>query len=340
MDRYEEKTKRNVEHARRWLNRAIKDFALFKRLMPFDKRTNRPVKCSDPALAVYLLQQSVEKAVKSAAIASGQYKPGDFIRYFKHNSLALIINLNTKIVSQIQAVGLGPVATMMGIDLADGNSKLAALENQVIEAAPLLDKEGKKVDFRTESRRIPPERIDQILDLVIQHRRLLLDVIRTTFSVLPRMGIRKGYGEIDDPQAFVKQLSDSISANLKVQSPSEEQLKVPFELVGRMANFGFAPADELNRGKTIANHLGAWAFSHALLWLSYLTFAHEETARYPLRQKGNIQAGMIGCDDYDNALGIVNRIGRIGYVTSLTLNDMKTEIDSLASFFAVDLKGR
>lgn len=67
MDLYERKVKRNIEHARRWLNRAIKDFALFKKLVPFDRRTNKLVKCSDAALAVYLLQQSVEKAVKAAA---------------------------------------------------------------------------------------------------------------------------------------------------------------------------------------------------------------------------------------------------------------------------------
>jgi len=340
VDLYERRTRRNVEHARRWLNRAIKDFALFKKLVPFDKRTNKAVKCSDPALAIYLLQQSVEKAVKAAAIASGQYKPRDFIRYFKHNSLALIIDLNTKIVSQIQAIGLGPIATMMGVDLVDGKSKLAALKNQIEGAAPLLDKNGKKVDFRTQSRRITPETVDQILNMVIQHRRLLLDVIRTTFNILPTMGIRKGYGVIDDPQEFLRQLSDSISVNLKVHPPSEEQWKVPLEFIRRMSDLGFAPVDELNRRKTITNHLGAWAFSHALLWLSYLTFAHEETTRYPLRQKGNIQAGRIGCDDYDNALGIVDSIGRVGYITSLTLDDMKTEIDSLASFFAVDLKGR
>ena len=293
--------------------------------------------CSDPALAVYLLQQSVEKAVKAAAIASGQYKPRDFISYFKHNSLALIIDLNTQIVSQIQAIGLGPIATMMGVDLADGSSKLAALRNQIIGTAPLLDKQGRKVDFRTESRRIPAKIIDQLLDMVIQHRSLLLDVIRTTFRVLPKE-IRKGYVESDDSQEFVKQLSYMIAANLKVQLPSEEQLKAPLEFVRRMVNLGFSPVDELNRWETTTNYLGAWAFSHALLWLSYLTFAHDKTARYPLRQKGNIQAGKIGCDDYDDTLGIVNRIGRVGYVTSLILNDMRTEIDSLASFFAVDLR--
>ncbi len=44
--------------------------------------------------------------------------------------------------------------------------------------------------------------------------------------------------------------------------------------------------------------------------------------------------GKIGCDDYDENLGIVNRIGRMGYVTSLTLNDMKQELEAIAIFFS------
>jgi hypothetical protein len=335
MKPHEEKAKANMEHARRWLNRAIKDFTLFKKLVLFDKRTNKPVKSADPALAVYLLQQSIEKAVKSAAIASAQYNARDFIRYFKHNSLALIVDLNTKIISQIQALGLGPIAAMTGIDLVDGGSRLAVLENQIIGAAPLLDKNGKRLDFRTESRRIPPETIDQILDMVIENRRLSLDVVRTAFKILPTMGVRKGHAVIDNPQEFLEQLSESISANMKVRPPSKEQLKVPLEFIKRASELSFSPLAELKRGDTIANYLGVWAFSNALLFLSYLTFAHEDTTRYPLEQKGNIQAGKIGCDDYDNTLGVVNRIGRVGYVTSLTLNDMRNEIDNIALFFAV-----
>ncbi len=102
-----------------------------------------------------------------------------------------------------------------------------------------------------------------------------------------------------------------------------------------MVGSGFEPVDELKRTDTITDYLGVWAFSNALLFLTYFTFAHESTARYPLKGRGDIKKGKIGCDDYDNSLGIVNRIGKIGYVASLTLNDMKNEIGSLALFFAM-----
>jgi len=333
----EEKAKTNAQHARRWLDRAIKDFALFRKVVPFDKKTSRPVKCSDPALAVYLLQQSIEKAVKAAAIASGQYRTRDFRSYFRHNSLALIIDLNTKIVSRIQDLGLAPVVQLMGIDLTDGGSKLTTLGNQIMGSIPLLDKQGKKVDFRIESRRVKPEVIDKLLGMVTMHRTLLLNVIGITFSSLPK-DIRRGHIECDDAQGLVSQLSHLIAAQLNVQPPSEDQVRAPLALVKAMSNLGSSTTDKPNRRDITAGHLGTWAFSHALLWLSYLTFAHEETARYPLERRGDIKTGEIGCDDYDDSLGIVDCISSIGYVTNLTLNDMRTQIDGLALFFAIDLQ--
>lgn len=137
-------------------------------------------------------------------------------------------------------------------------------------------------------------------------------------------------------EAFLRNLSNLMTTTLKVRSPSEEQLKAPIEFVKHIISSGFEPVDELKRRDTIMNYLGVWAFSNALLFLTYFTHAHESTSRYSLKQRGNIKKGKIGCDDYDESLGIVNRIRKIGYVTSLTLNDMKDEIDSLVLFFAVE----
>jgi len=332
MKIYETRVKRNIEYARRWLNRATKDFDLFKKLVPFDKRTKKPTRCSDPALAVYLLQQSVEKAVKAAAIASGQYKARDFIRYYRHNSLALIINLNNKIVKKIEAMGLSFLTTLMGVDLVEGEAKLSRLEKQIMGLAPLLDKDGKEVDFKCESISLPPEVIDQILDKSILNRRLILDTIRTTFSILPDMGIHKGKGVVEDAEEFIKVLSERVTDALKFKPPTEEQLKAPIEFIKHMSNLGFESVDELKRTDMITNYLSVWAFSYALLLLTYLTFTYENTSRYPLKQKGDIKSGKIGCDDYDENLGIVNRIGKIGYATSLTLNEMDNEIENLALF--------
>jgi HEPN domain-containing protein len=334
MKIYEKKAKRNIEYAQRWLNRATRDFNTFKRLVPFDKKTNKPVRCSDPPLAVYLLQQSVEKAVKAAAIASGQYKARDFIHYYSHNSLALIVNLYNKVIDQIQALGMEIVANVIGIDLGDGESKLRRLEDQIMGVTPLLDKHGKKVDFRLESIRITPQVIDQILDMVIQIRSRTLDTIRTAFSVLPKLGIHKRQTTITDTEEFVRTLSNLVAADLGVGSLSEEQIKAAIEFIQRLTSSNPDIMDKLQRRETIMNYLGVWALSAALLFLTYLTFAHESTSRYPLKHRGNMKRGRIGCDDYDENLGIVNRIAKAGYVTNLMLNDMRNEIDNIALFFA------
>lgn len=339
MSRTKTRIGKNLEYAQRWLDRAIKDFEAFKRLVPFDKRTHKTIRCSDPALAVYLLQQSVEKAVKAAAIASGQYKTNDFTTYYKHNSLALILNLNKKIITKIDLLGLKPVANLMGIDLVNGDLKLSDLENQVMggKLNSTLETE-KKVNFREESVSISAEIIDNILNKIIQARTLILDIIQSAFAHLPELGIRKGRGTVENPEVFTQKLSDSITSDLKLCAPSEAQMKAPVELLKILSNHSVPPTDGLKRTDMIANNLGFWSFSIALYFLTYLTFAHESPSRYPRKpgKADNVKTNELGCEDYDERLGIVNRIGRIGYVTSLTLNDIKEELETIAFFFAAN----
>ena len=330
----------NVAHAKHWLNRANKDFNLFKKLVSFDNRIKKPARCSDPALAVYLLQQSVEKAVKAVAIASGQYEARDFVRFYKHNSLALIINLNLKMLAKIKELRADHMMFLMGVDLADAESKLSTLENQVLGRIPLMSKDGKKVSFRRECMSLKPETIDLLLDSSILIRRKVLDVIKTAFRVLTDMGIYRGHGGIKNTDAFIKKLSEEVTSRLDVSSLSKEQLQVPEEFVKLMRSFGLEAGNEIDersdRRDVTMHHLAIWAFSYSLLWLSYITFAHESSPRYPLKHKGNINTGKLGCDDYDTQLGIVNRIGQLGYAASLTLSEIKNEIEEVAYFFAVE----
>jgi len=336
MDIDRQKAAGNVEHAKRWLNRANKDFNLFKKLVRFDNRIRKPARCSDPALAVYLLQQSVEKAVKAVAIASGQYGARDFVRFYKHNSLALIINLNLKMLAKLKELGADYIMSLMGIDLTDGESKLSTLENQVLGKIPLVSKDGKKVNFRQESMSLKPETIDLLIDSYILARQKMLDVIKTTFKVLPDMGIHKGRGNIKNTDAFIKKLSEEVTSRLNIRPLSKEQLQVPEEVVKLMHSFGLETGNDIDRRDVTMHHLAVWAFSYSLLWLSYITFAHESSPRYPLKHKGSIKTGRLGCGDYDAQLGIVDRIGQLGYAASLTLNEMKNEIEEVAYFFAAE----
>jgi hypothetical protein len=276
------KADRNLQYARRWLQRAGKDFETFKKLVPFDRNTNKPVRCSDPALAAYLLQQSVEKAVKATAIASELYSTSDFKKY-GHNSLLLIINFYGKIIARINLLGLDFLTEMMNVNLPEGSIKLNEIECQILGLPSPLT--GKKINFRRDSLNESAEHINQILEMLLTIRGSFLETIRDTLAVPPQMNIK--------------------------------------------------PKPKIDRGDTITNYLGIWSFCTALLMLSYYTFSHEETSRYPLKQQGNLRQGRIGCDDYTDDVGIVSQLGKMGYLTSLTLNDIKVELEDIALFFAV-----
>ena len=99
---------RNLEWAGRWFDRASKDYNAFRKTVTFDSKTRKAVRCSDPALSVYLLQQAVEKAMKAVAIASGQYSYRQISRFYSHNSLALFANLYLKLIEAIRAKGFAP----------------------------------------------------------------------------------------------------------------------------------------------------------------------------------------------------------------------------------------
>lgn len=337
MARNSVKVRRNIGHAQRWLNRANKDFTLFKRIVRFDAKAKTQARCSDPALAVYLLQQCIEKAVKSVAIASGQYKAHDFTRFYRHNSLALIINLNLKMLEKLQSLQLGSIATLMGMDLVDSNKKLSLLEQQALGKAPLISKTGEKVSFRVETLGIKAEVIDQLLDLSVLIRTKLLDTIRTTFTLFSGLDIPKGEGAIKDAEEFISDFGQQLASSMKAGPLSAAQLKVPGEFVKLMSSFGMTQENNtLSRQDLTDNYLATWSFADSLLWLSYITYAHEGTARYPLKYKGDVSVGRLGCDDYTEELGIVNRIGQLGRATQLTLGELKREIQSTANLFEID----
>ena len=180
------KADRNLQYARRWLQRAAKDFETFKKLVPFDRNTNKPIRCSDPALATYLLQQSVEKAVKATAIASEQYSISDF-KKSGHNSLLLIINFYGKINTRLNLLGLDFVTQMMNVNLSEGKIKLNEIECQMLGLPSPLT--GKKINFRKDSLNESAEHINQTLEMLLMIRVSFLETIRATFAVPPQMDI-------------------------------------------------------------------------------------------------------------------------------------------------------
>jgi len=335
------RAKQNIEYAQAWLNRSNKDFTQVKKLVRFDKNTNKTVRCADPALAVYLLQQTVEKAVKATAVATGLYQGTDFTRVYRHNSLGLILDLFNKMVTQMNGMGFDSLSKMVGLNLVEGQSKLLNVENQVMGTVPLFDKAGKKVNFDSESRSLTAEAIDQILNMLAQNRVLTLRVIKDAFSSLSSLGLQKGNLDPNaNPIDVLEKFNDSFKTNSTIKPLSDEQIGAVvegvLEIMSKMSGPRGKPYSIPKRKELNVDYLGVWALTQSLYFLTYLTYAHEATSRYPLKKKGDIKRGRIGCDDYHENLGIVNRLGQIGYITGLTINDLKEEINSVALFFSIE----
>ena len=67
----DEESNERLEKANQWLGRAFDDFAAFKKLVGhFDNKTKGIIAYSDAPMAVYLLQQCIEKMAKAEIIAS------------------------------------------------------------------------------------------------------------------------------------------------------------------------------------------------------------------------------------------------------------------------------
>ena len=89
--------------------------------------------------------------------------------------------------------------------------------------------------------------------------------------------------------------------------------------------------------RDIEQYLGWWSLA-SLVVLASLAFPHENSSCYPrlpIENRIAIDTVELGCDDYNDDLGIVKHIGYFGYVTGLVLNDMKVMLELTARFFAV-----
>ena len=98
--------KQYSEDAALWIERSRKDYEAAK-----------PLKTQDPALAIYLLQQCIEKSVKALAVASGEFDFAYIKREFKHNSKYLLMELWKKLSASKSSSTLSSIFNLR--DLTD-----------------------------------------------------------------------------------------------------------------------------------------------------------------------------------------------------------------------------
>lgn len=325
----------NLKQANRWFNRAQKDFNAFKLLVPFGKNTRKPVRCSDPALAVYLLQQSVEKASKAIAAATGKY-PYRRLKQHGHNSLVILLDFLISILDAM--AGRAPIRAvfeMFGLDARNGLSKIANLKSKASKEP--RDREKGELLYREQYIAASSSQIDGILDFLLLIRdKAFLGALKSVFGPHSKVVLDQHQFSTATKEDFVSSVLTEAGRTLNLPQLSEYQLKSLASFVETFEPDGLSHEDMT--GKTIirrdANEqLGQWSVI-ALVCLAALSFPHESTSRYPgPDRKQTLQPA--GCEDYDTELGIVGRLGRMGYVTSLAIDELKPQLKAIAAFFPV-----
>jgi hypothetical protein len=328
--------KANFEYAYQLLTRAKKDFAAFKRLVPFDKKTRQAVRCSDPALAVYLLQQSIEKTVKAVATASGRYSYKK-LKGFSHNSPRLLLDFfDTTISLMISTMGLEPMFKAFGIDAVSGLDKIREQKRELKKTAK--DKKKDEVTYIEQFASMTFEQIERLLNLLLLIRgSVFLEIPSSIFGPHSKVRINTESIKINSPEDFIDSMLPELQTKLHMPELTDEQRKVLITFYNILSTMqsGIIESQSTEKDVELKRDTDEWLSQWSMLsliLLAAITFPHESTSRYPV-PKG--QAEELGCGDYDDKLGIVNSLGQLGYVTELTINEIKPQLETIAYFFSV-----
>lgn len=325
----------NLKYSYKWLRRARNDLKVFKQLVSCDKDTHKIAHCKDPALSVYLLQQSIEKATKAVAAATGKY-PYRKLKSHGHNSLAVLLDFYRRIILSIGNKSLGTelFSKVFGQDVKSGSAKIQSVLTE--SQKTLRDrKPGEKLysqQFATAS----ASEIDNILDFLLKIRKEgFIGVLSSLFGPHGKIPINGKQLDTNTPERFVNSFLGQAGTRMNLPQLSDSQREAMLEMVKALTQNGISRDDEtkkyvLKRRDFEEQNLGQWSLI-ALLFLAAFTFPHESTTRYPGPCKKCLEPA--GCEDYSEELGIVNRIGRMGYVTMLAIDGLKPELKAISSFF-------
>ena len=320
--------------AGRWLSRARKDFIAYKNIVVFDNKTRKTSNCSDPALAVYLLQQTAEKTLKAVAIASGQFEYRELIHEFSHNTLALYADLYLKIIRSNKTRGFASMFRAIGMNLDDEEQKLKDL----LEKAKNKTVINGEIPYFNQFANLPPDLIDKELDLIDSLRsNVIFKAIKSVWGTHNKITIDVDDFCIDTPEEFEKSFFEIVGAKLNLPKTEVSSMAIQ-ELLRFVKEQGIKVTKEPGQKIVIDRDEKSYASITAmiaLLHLVALTFPHESSSRYPKelpRIAEKVRNGL-GCEDYVYSLGIVSRLGRLGRITNAMLNDIAPQLDTIASYF-------
>jgi hypothetical protein len=284
---------------------------------------------------VYILQQSIEKATKAVAAATGKY-PYSKLRSHGHNSLAVLLDFYKRIILSIGNTSLGTelLTKAFGQNVRDGSTKIQAVLTESQRTS--RDRTPGEKLYRQQFAEASASEIDNILDFLLKIRKEgFVGVLGSLFGPHGKIPINGQQLDTNTPEGFFNTFLSQAGMRMNLPQLSDSQQEAMLELIKAFSRNGIIHDDDtkkyvIKRREFEEQNLGQWSLI-ALLFLAAFTFPHEATTRYPGPRKKSLEPA--GCEDYNEELGVVNRIGRIGYVAKLAINGLSPELEAISSFF-------
>ena len=319
------------EQSKAWLNQARRDCGAVERLLG-PKPQHLP---DTPEVAVYLLQQSVEKAVKALMVADGKDEK-DFPREFRHNSLKVVLDyLARRFALPVFGQTMDTLSRDPVMGLPNAIEALLAFESVkgMLQAG----------EFRNLAV-MPADEMRPVVQLIADLHNAIESGVRGLLASRTRV-------EVDLDKLSSSSAMDylwEVVNNLFVYSPalSGEATAVAKALIGNLASEMPERTSEdeeldilINRDSLLSN----WIMPHlwtpiSLYLLAALTYPHEASSRYPAQYgapedpREAFQQGTLGSAHYyTEDLGIVVMLPDIHRWTRVTLDSMTPMLEVAAS---------
>ena len=318
-----------LPQAETWLKQARRDRSVVERILCSRRPEHLP---ETPEIAVYLLQQAVEKACKSLMVARGEDQ-SKFGREPGHNSLKAILEF-LKPMFRIDVIGqtLDLLAKNPDMGMPDATGARSAF-NDVLRMAG--EKEFRSVAAISDNEMRPFIQIMSFLHQEVESvtRRSLPSRLRVPVPLnqLPRT----------PPTDFIWDYVNSLFK--EPPSLSDEYIAAAKNLYAPIApqlvrelTTGYE-AETLNRDKLLSNLiLPQICVLPSLYILAALTYPHEASSRYPAPYsaptdpKEAAERRMLGTQHYTEDLGIVKLLSELNDRARFVLDNMNPLLEMVA----------
>ena len=327
-----------ILQAEAWLKQARSDHAALQRLFRrYQQRTPGQLP-STPEVAVYLLQQSVEKAAKALMVARGHGEDTLKKRPYGHDSLTVVLEFFRQ---QLSVPGFSKALDILlrtqSLEVDDAEEVRKSIEDLMRKA---------QAGDLTELAVLPPEAVRAIVNLMQTLRERFVGHLRA--SLRSKTPLRFNSHGVEDSTA-IDLLWDIATSALQTDPLPADQMAAAKEIIGivfgsvdRQVAKGLRDIDgqriTIDRSQLLSDvFLPLWALL-SLYLLAALTFPHEASSRYPTPVEAPDDArdaarqGLLGTRHYTPALGIVALLPELNLLIGLVLQDIKPLLSNASVF--------